>query len=367
MKALELRKIEKRFGNTRVLSDLSLEVEPGSFCVLLGPSGCGKSTLLRLIAGLDSPTSGDILINGRTVTGLEPVDRDVAMVFQSYALYPHMTVRENLAFPLRLQKIGKSERDGRVREAAALLRIDGYLDRLPRELSGGQRQRVAIGRAIVRRPKLFLFDEPLSNLDAQLRSATRSELARLHQELGITVVYVTHDQVEAMTLGSRIAVLNKGRIEQLGPPGELYDRPATLFTASFIGEPAINLLSGKAKGGRFAGQGLTLELDPGLRGYSGELTIGVRPEDLQVMGGQHEGKSRGKPWTGTLERVENLGSQRLLYVRAGDTTLVMRSMAASPPAPGAALNFHPTRVHFFEGSGKRIGTRGGLTSGGTAD
>src|SRR5271163_2155161 len=242
MAGLDIKAINKSYGSAHVLSDINLAIEDGEFLVLVGPSGCGKSTLLRMIAGLDAPTSGDIRIGGKLVNALAPAERKIAMVFQSYALYPHMDVRKNMTFGLRFTGVPPAERKRRVAEAARMLRLEELLERYPRDLSGGQRQRVAIGRAIVREPAVFLFDEPLSNLDAALRVSTRVEIAKLHRMLKATIVYVTHDQVEAMTLADRIVVMNKGRLEQIGAPNELYHNPATRFVAGFIGSPAMNFL-----------------------------------------------------------------------------------------------------------------------------
>ena len=265
MTALMLEGVRKNFGKVEVVRGLDLEVASGEFCVLLGPSGCGKSTLLRMIAGLEDVTSGRINIGGREVTDLEPNERDIAMVFQSYALYPHMTVRENMGFALKMARRPRGEIDAAVMRAGQILGLDELLHRYPRELSGGQRQRVAMGRAIVRNPSVFLFDEPLSNLDAKLRVQMRVEISRLHQRLGNTVVYVTHDQTEAMTMADRIVIMNVGRIEQVGAPLEVYDRPANVFVAQFSGSPAMNFLDGRfeAAGGapRIVGSGFELSLD----------------------------------------------------------------------------------------------------------
>ncbi len=330
MKALEVSDASKRFGDGVAVDRISLTIDSGEFFVLLGPSGCGKSTLLRLIAGLESPTEGSIFIGERDVTALEPGDRDVAMVFQSYALYPHLTVAENLAFPLKVRKIPRAERDRRVVEVAGMLQLGELLSRLPRELSGGQRQRVAIGRAIVRRPKLFLFDEPLSNLDAQLRLSMRAELARLHRRLGATSVYVTHDQVEAMTLGTRIALLNRGRVEQIGTPAELYEKPATRFAAAFLGSPSMNLIP--------VGM-MTCDAPAGAK------ELGVRPEDLGVGEG---------PWRGTIDLVENLGAEVLVHVRCGEVMLVVKGKPGEWMA-GAVVDLAPRRIHWFGRDGRRLG------------
>ncbi len=284
MSALSVQDIGKRFGATPVLSGVSLDVAEGEFMVLLGPSGCGKSTLLNIVAGLEEPDAGRIVIGGRDVTRVEPRDRDIAMVFQSYALYPTMSVRRNMGFGLRMRGTSRGETEALVQEAARLLQIEPLLDRRPSQLSGGQRQRVAIGRAIVRKPAVFLFDEPLSNLDAKLRAETRAELRDLHRRLAATMLYVTHDQVEAMTLATRIAVMNRGVIEQVGPPQEIYDRPASLFVAGFTGSPPMNLISGEivAREGQAIfqpdGGGPALPLPEACR--PGKIILGIRPEDV---------------------------------------------------------------------------------------
>jgi len=330
---LRLERVSKRFGKRAAVDEVSLELGRGEFCVLLGPSGCGKSTLLRLVAGLERATEGRIVIDGRDVTGVDPADRDVAMVFQNYALYPHMTVRENLAFPLVTRHVPDPE--ARVRNAADLLRIGDLLDRLPRELSGGQRQRVAIGRAIVRQPKLFLFDEPLSNLDAQLRAETRVELARLHARLGATVIYVTHDQLEAMTLGTRVVLLREGRVEQVGTPDELYRRPRTPFAARFIGSPPMNLVEGEVRKGRFVGP-----VEWPVEAPDGPAILGVRPEDVALGTG---------PWEGTVEVVENLGAEAYVHVRMGRLLLTLRAGREAAPPTGAPVKLEPQRVCVFPG------------------
>lgn len=342
MIALEIRGLQKRFGKTLALDDVSLDVAYGEFFVLLGPSGCGKSTLLRLIAGLESPTAGEISINGQPVTDLEPKDRNVAMVFQNYALYPHMTVYENLAFPLRSRRVNRVEVDPRVREVAQLLRIEELMERYPRELSGGQRQRVAIGRALVRRPALFLFDEPLSNLDAQLRSAMRAELARLYRELRITIIYVTHDQMEAMTLSTRIALMNAGKFEQVGTPQELYERPTTRFVAWFIGSPPMNFVKGQVRQGIFQSGVLRLKI----AAPESPLTLGVRPEDLEI--------TQTGPWRGQVDLVENLGSELLIHVRCEDAMLVVRTSSHRRVSVREEVSIRPRRIHLFEPSGQRI-------------
>src|SRR5713101_8513597 len=275
--------IEKSFGTTKVIHGISFEITDGEFMVLVGPSGCGKSTLLRMLAGLEEISGGTIAIDGRVVNDVDSKDRDVAMVFQSYALYPHMTVRENMGFSLRLRKENRKLTEERVSDAARILNLEPYLDRYPRELSGGQRQRVAMGRAIVRDPKVFLFDEPLSNLDAKLRVAMRAEIKALHQRLKTTTVYVTHDQVEAMTMADRIAVVNDGNVDQIGPPLDLYGRPVTVFVAGFIGSPAMNLLAGQLDPRGVALGDLILAHGDGQTGDPGrKVTIGLRPENLEL-------------------------------------------------------------------------------------
>ena len=295
MASVAFSEIKKDFGKTKVLHGISLDIADGEFMVLVGPSGCGKSTLLRMLAGLEDITGGKIAIDGRVVNDLDSKDRDIAMVFQSYALYPHMTVRENMGFSLRLRKESVRRIAEGVTRAAKILNLEPYLDRYPRELSGGQRQRVAMGRAIVRDPKVFLFDEPLSNLDAKLRVAMRSEIKALHQRLKTTTVYVTHDQVEAMTMADRIAVMNEGRIEQLGAPLELYDRPANLFVAQFIGSPAMNVFEGVYSNGMVQALGAYWPCEVNAR-EGQRVAYGIRPEHLRLeqggITGQIEGWSR---------------------------------------------------------------------------
>ena len=347
MTGLEITGLTKRYGKKTVLDNISFTVEQGEFCILLGPSGCGKSTILRTIAGLNEPTGGSIHIGSREVTELSPADRDVAMVFQNYALYPHMNVYENLAFPLKIRKVEKEKIAPMVREAAALLGIGDLLDRMPRELSGGQQQRVAIGRAIVRKPRVFLFDEPLSNLDAKLRAEMRVELANLHRRLGITMVYVTHDQVEAMTLGSRIIILEEGIIQQVGTPAEVYDTPANLFVASFIGIPSINLMEGTIeKGDRgivfSAGDlHLPLENEDQLKNYVNKnVTAGIRPEFFNPGGGAFRGR---------LEHRERIGPEVIIYVKAGKFTLTAKVPVDYPGRIGdeVSLNAESRDIHFF--------------------
>jgi multiple sugar transport system ATP-binding protein len=311
---VSLERVSKVYdGAVRAVDDVSLAVEAGEFVVLVGPSGCGKSTLLRMIAGLETVTSGTVRIGERDVTTVAPPDRDIAMVFQNYALYPHKTVGENLAFGLRQRKTPREEIERRVREMAAMLGLDELMGRRPAQLSGGQRQRVAMGRALVREPQVFLLDEPLSNLDAKLRTTMRAELARLHERLGITTVYVTHDQVEAMTLGQRVAVLRDGVLQQFGDPQELFHRPVNLFVAAFIGSPTMNLVSARCDGERVAFADSTLPLPPDLAGTQGDVVLGLRPGAFDLAG----------PWTDPdlprmeveAEVVEALGDEALVSFR----------------------------------------------------
>jgi len=335
MSALAVEHISKSYGPVTVLHDLSLAIEQGEFVVLLGPSGCGKSTLLNIIAGLDRADAGRIVIGGRDVTGAEPRDRDIAMVFQSYALYPTMTVRANMGFGLRMRGFGKDEIARQVAEAARLLQIEPLLDRRPAQLSGGQRQRVAIGRAIVRKPAVFLFDEPLSNLDAKLRLETRLELKELHRRLGATIVYVTHDQVEAITLATRIAVMNRGGIEQLGAPREIYDRPATAFVAGFTGSPAMNLIPGIARGASFRPDGteIDLPLPSPVRGETRAL-LGLRPEHI----------ARAEPdkalLTLSARGIESVGADTHVLFMLGGTRIIARF------SPGPLIEGEPVPLAF---------------------
>ncbi len=357
MAGLHIKNINKSYGSASVLADINLVIKDGEFLVLVGPSGCGKSTLLRMIAGLDAPTSGDIYIGDRLVNALAPAERKIAMVFQSYALYPHMDVRKNMTFGLKFTGVAPAERDRRVAEAARMLRLDELLGRYPRDLSGGQRQRVAIGRAIVREPDVFLFDEPLSNLDAALRVSTRVEIARLHRLLTATMVYVTHDQIEAMTLADRIVVMNQGRIVQVGKPLELYYTPANLFVAGFIGSPAMNFFPAAVEaveGGRAQVKGAAIgpvNLPAGALTPGAKLTLGVRPEHL---GSGAEGDFTV---TGLVELVERLGELSYAHVRRADDKLMIAEIRGrDTPSPGAAATFSAPAedIHVFDDSGRRL-------------
>ncbi len=363
MSALRLTGLTKTYaGHERpALANLNLDVQPGEFLVLVGPSGCGKSTALRSIAGLEEPDSGTITIGERDVTHLPPRDRDIAMVFQNYALYPHMTVFDNLAFGLKLRKTPKDEVDRRVREAAETLGLTRYLDSKPKALSGGERQRVALGRALVRRPAVFLFDEPLSNLDAQLRVHMRAELHRLHQQLTATMIYVTHDQVEAMTLGDRIAVLSAGVLQQVDAPLVVYERPANRFVAGFLGSPSMNFLAATVgEGGRtvrIAGASWALEpaLVSALSGRAGEaVTVGVRPEHINVLAGEG---AEGGALAGRVEFGEALGAETLLYVGTDAGRMVVRALGDARRSPGESVRLvpEPEALRVFDASGASVG------------
>jgi multiple sugar transport system ATP-binding protein len=341
MASVTLRKLVKHYGSSPVVKGIDLDVADQELVVLVGPSGCGKSTTLRMIAGLESITAGTLSIGGRVVNDIPPAKRDVAMVFQSYALYPHMTVRDNLAFALKLQKRPRAEIDRRVRDAAATLGLDAMLDRTPRQLSGGQRQRVAIGRAIVREPRVFLFDEPLSNLDAKLRVQMRREIAALHRRLGATSVYVTHDQVEAMTLGDRIVVMNEGRVQQVDTPAALYDRPANTFVATFLGSPPMNLL-------RPTAVGLPLPA-PVQRAAAGrDVLLGVRPEHVRVRAEPPRPDEAALALT--MDFVEPLGHEVLVHGRRDELELAARVAPQPLPAPGEPVTFafDPERLRLFD-------------------
>ena len=357
MARLHIDALDKSYGEAKVLIDINLAIEDGEFVVLVGPSGCGKSTLLRMIAGLDAPTLGDIVIGDRKVNALAPAERKIAMVFQSYALYPHMDVRKNMTFGLKFTGVAPAERDKRVAEAARMLRLEPLLARYPRDLSGGQRQRVAIGRAIVREPDVFLVDEPLSNLDAALRVSTRVEIARLHRLLKATIVYVTHDQIEAMTLADRIVVMNQGRIEQVGKPLDLYYEPANLFVAGFIGSPAMNFFPARVEriegGSAHVGGKCIAPLALPASGLSrgDELTIGVRPEHLAMNAPLVFSAS------GVVEIVERLGEASYAHVRRADDKLMVAEVRGrDAPSPGDAVTLGAPAedVHAFDAAGRRL-------------
>jgi multiple sugar transport system ATP-binding protein len=356
MSVVQLERVRKNFGAVEVIKGVDLEIASGEFVVFVGPSGCGKSTLLRMVSGLESTTAGRIAIDGRDVTRLPPGDRQVAMVFQSYALYPHMTVAENMSFALRMTGTPKDDVERRVGEAARILQIEPLMERKPKQLSGGQRQRVAIGRAIVRKPKVFLFDEPLSNLDAALRVQMRVEIARLHAEIGATMIYVTHDQVEAMTLADRIVVLNHGKVEQIGSPLELYDRPANRFVAEFLGQPRMNFLSavvGAADGSSAkidlaGGRSLSLPLSRAVK--AGErVALGMRPDALSLSA------SGTGDIAGSVAVVEHLGSESIVYVAVpGIADLInveTRDRAEFVHGATVLLNIDPRACHVFDERG----------------
>ncbi|MBK4736852.1 sn-glycerol-3-phosphate import ATP-binding protein UgpC [Noviherbaspirillum pedocola] len=357
MAQVHLKDIRKSYGRgakaVDVIHGIDVDIADGEFIVLVGPSGCGKSTLLRMVAGLEEVTGGDIVIGERVVNALEPKDRDIAMVFQNYALYPHMSVYDNMAYGLKIRKFTKSDIDTRVQKAAKILELGALLQRTPRQLSGGQRQRVAMGRAIVREPAVFLFDEPLSNLDAKLRVQMRLEIQKMHRALGTTSLYVTHDQVEAMTLGQRMIVMNAGRAEQIGTPAEVYAQPATTFVASFIGSPPMNLLPGRveAGGARFLldGDAIALPAGEAPRGVS-ECILGVRPEHLIL----------GRPGMNIdVEMVEALGADLLVHGRVGGQALVLRAPADAKVASGERVSagFDAAALHWFDAaSSRRIGS-----------
>jgi len=351
MATLELDRLVKRYGTVEVIHGVDLQVPSGAFCVFVGPSGCGKSTLLRMIAGLETVSGGEIRIAGRRVNELPAARRGLAMVFQSYALYPHMTVRQNLAFGLENLGTPRAEIARRVAEAARMLRIEELLDRRPKALSGGQRQRVAIGRAVVREPAIFLFDEPLSNLDAELRVQMRIELKALHERLGNTMIYVTHDQVEAMTMADLIVVLSKGRIEQAGPPLELYHRPANLFVAGFLGSPKMNFLPVRpAEGGVRLASGDLLAMPEASLATAGELTLGVRPEHLSLA------PEAGAGLAGRVRLVEHLGAEAYLHVETEAGSLTLRTTGASVAAAGDRVRVvvPPEACHLFGPDGRVI-------------
>jgi len=356
MASVEFKNIVKKFKDNTVLNGVNFSVSNNEFIVIVGPSGCGKSTLLRMLAGLEEITAGDILIDGVRVNEYPPSKRGIAMVFQDYALYPHMTVEENMSFALRLRKTPKEEVDARVKEAADILQISHLLKRTPKQLSGGQRQRVAIGRAIVRSPKAFLFDEPLSNLDAKLREEMRVEINKLHHKLNATIIYVTHDQIEAMTLASRIVIMNKGIVQQLGTPMEVYNKPANLFVAGFIGSPTMNFLRGtvETEGEKvlFKNDSITIDLPASLltkekAAEHKEIVIGVRPDDIVL---DKAGLTLSPEYKGILEVSELLGNRTNLYFHIGENRLLSTIDTARKIAPGTELSFRFNfkNMHVFD-------------------
>jgi multiple sugar transport system ATP-binding protein len=357
MATLTLRDLRKGYGAVEVIKGVDLAIADREFVVFVGPSGCGKSTLLRMIAGLEEITSGELQIDGNRVNHIGPADRGLAMVFQTYALYPHMTVRQNMGFALRLARVPRAERDRKVEDAARILQLEPYLERRPRDLSGGQRQRVAIGRAIVRQPKVFLFDEPLSNLDAALRGQMRIELSRLHEELNATMIYVTHDQIEAMTMADKIVVLQAGRVEQVGSPLDLYHRPTNLFVAGFIGSPRMNMLPAKlvepgASGTTVAlpsGQRMSVPVEAGSARPGDSVTLGIRPEGLRI-------EPTG-PISAAVYLVERLGGLTLLHVKTeGDLDMTVQIEGSDPVRTHEQIRLavDPAACHLFENSGQAL-------------
>ena len=354
MASLTLDGINKRFGHVRALDNVCLDVEDGSFCVLLGPSGCGKSTLLQIVAGLIKQDTGAVLLDGKPVDGLEPRERDVAMVFQNYALYPHMTVAQNLNFGLRMRGMSKEDAQKKVRETAHLLEIDGLLARKPRQLSGGQRQRVAMGRALVRHPRLFLLDEPLSNLDAQLRINVRLELKKLHERMKTTILYVTHDQVEAMTLGDQVVVIKEGRVHQIGVPENIYNHPVDTFVATFVGSPVMNLFEGEliASGDhlQFFCNDFSLDLENVDHSLIGKkVEAGIRPEDVELTTAAH-GDMEAK-----VELVSNVGAEKFIHANVGESLITARASKKTDYRAGQILSLmvDPSKLHLFY-EGQRI-------------
>jgi sn-glycerol 3-phosphate transport system ATP-binding protein len=353
MARVEFRNVRKSYGPLEVIHGVDTKVADGEFIVIVGPSGCGKSTLLRMVAGLETITAGEIAIGDIVVNTLEPKDRDIAMVFQNYALYPHMSVYDNMAYGLRIRGMSKADIDARVKHAAGILELGPLLERKPRQLSGGQRQRVAMGRAIVREPKVFLFDEPLSNLDAKLRVQMRFEIQKLHRQLGTTSLYVTHDQVEAMTLAHRMIVMNAGRAEQIGTPMEVYENPATRFVAGFIGSPSMNFLPGKGAGaGRVAlNHGGIVRYASGQVETGRDVIVGIRPEHLVAC------DPADAFFAGTVELVEQLGADTLSHLAHGPDLPIVRQPQGQHPEPGSTLHVaaDPPRVYLFDAqSGARV-------------
>lgn len=339
---IRFQNVSKLFGDTRVVDDLSLEIDDGEFVVLLGPSGCGKTTTLRMLAGLETATSGDIYINGERINDVQTQHRDLAMVFQSYALYPHMTIADNIAYPLRVRKLDKAERTKRVKRVAAMLEIESLLDRKPRQLSGGERQRVALARAIVREPRAYLMDEPLSNLDARLRVQMRGELKRLQHQLGTTTIYVTHDQAEAMTLASRVAVMKRGRLQQFDTPLNIYNQPANRFVAGFVGSPSMNFIDGKIENGVFEGDSVKIRVQ---KPNADLITIGIRPEHIHVLTESENGAIPASVYV-----TELMGNETFVFLTVGSNRLIARAPAdfrAEVESP-VWLRIVAEKAHFFD-------------------
>jgi multiple sugar transport system ATP-binding protein len=340
---IEFRNVSKHFGGTLVVDDVSLEIRDGEFVVLLGPSGCGKTTTLRMLAGLETVSSGDIFIDSERVNDIPTQHRDLAMVFQSYALYPHMTIAENIGYPLRVRKFDKVQRAERVNRVAAMLEIESLLERKPRQLSGGERQRVALARAIVREPRAYLMDEPLSNLDARLRVQMRGELKRLQHQLGTTTIYVTHDQAEAMTLASRVAVMRKGRLQQFDTPMNIYNCPANQFVAEFVGSPSMNLIEGEIEAGMFVSDGLRIALSDA--SVTGRVTMGIRPEHVHVFSEPREGAIAASVYV-----TELMGNETFVFLSVGGNRLIARAPAdfRAEVESKVWLQFATDKVHFFK-------------------
>ena len=350
MVEVALSGVTKRWGSFVGVRSIDLTIADREFIVFLGPSGCGKTTTMRMIAGLEDPTEGEIRIGGRVVNDLEPKDRDVAMVFQNYGLYPNLTVYENIRFPLKVRRVDPATHDARVRKAAAMVELGDLLARRPKELSGGQRQRVALARAIVREPAVFLMDEPLSNLDAKLRVSTRAQIKNLQHELKVTTIYVTHDQIEAMTLADRVVVMNKGEFQQVGPPSEIYDRPANTFVAGFIGSPAMNLVDGDCRGGVFTAPGIRIAGLPGAP--EGPVTLGFRAEDATLC------EAASGEVSAPIYSVELLGDSTLVTVRSGEALVAAKASKTFRAEIGDAVGFRlvPQQCHLFDrATGRRIG------------
>ncbi|PLL10634.1 ABC transporter ATP-binding protein [Tabrizicola sp. TH137] len=344
MASIQLKNIVKRYGAFVGVQNMTLDIADEEFLVLLGPSGCGKTTTMRMIAGLEEPTDGEIIIGGEVVNEIDARDRDVAMVFQGYALYPNMSIYENIRFPLRMRGIPASEHDARIRKAAEMVELGSFLDRKPGALSGGQRQRAALARAVVRQPQVFLMDEPLSNLDAKLRQSMRVQIKHMQRQLKVTTVYVTHDQIEAMTLADRIVIMNKGAIQQVGTPDEIYSDPANTFVAGFIGSPPMNLIEGNAQNGRFTAPGVSVPCPAHVRG---SVTLGIRPEDCRVGGDHVQGQVYGVEPTGDVTYLTVLAGTKKIEVKAA------RDYRSEIDVP-IGIAFDPAHLYFFDESGQRI-------------